>query len=98
MLSLLKSWRRSRKSRSDRRPARRLFLESLEARQLLAADLQLSVVRADATGAPALNNDPVAAGDVIYYRIVLTNQGADPALSVDLTDILPANASLNGSF
>jgi uncharacterized repeat protein (TIGR01451 family) len=116
MLSLFHSWRRSRNSRSNRRPSRsaqhhsrsdrrqsrRLFLESLETRQLLAAILSVDVLRGDPNdpSGPPLPNTQVAAGDTMYYKIVLKNDASasDPATNVVLTESVPTNAKENNGF
>jgi uncharacterized repeat protein (TIGR01451 family) len=66
------------------------FVESLERRQLLAADLAVTKVLLPVTGAPA----PVTAGAVVAgvnatYRITVRNNGPDDALNVLLTDVVP---------
>ena len=74
---------RSKRSRTAS-SRRRLTLESLETRDLLAADL--SVTKTDAL-------DPVPAGGTIIYTLTITNNGPDAAADVVLSDPIPANTS-----
>jgi uncharacterized repeat protein (TIGR01451 family) len=63
---------------------RKLLLEDLEGRWLLAADLLLT--KSD-------NLDPVAPGNTITYTISVTNNGPDEATSLTLLDFVPANTT-----
>ncbi len=75
--------RKTRRSNVD--PARRkLFLEDLEGRLMLAADLLLT--KTD-------DVEPVAPGANITYTLSVTNNGPDEATSLTLLDILPANTT-----
>src|SRR4051794_30016383 len=96
MLSLLKSWSRSRQSRNDRGRSRRLFLESLEERRLLTSDLSVAKIQSDAVGNQT--SGPVIAGDILYYKVSLVNLGPDPATNVELDDNIPANTTLYQFF
>jgi uncharacterized repeat protein (TIGR01451 family) len=60
--------------------------------ELLAMDEQLNTtdVGVTITELP----DPVAAGSDITYHLVVTNHGPNPAVSVQLVDVLPAQVSL----
>src|SRR4029453_14727866 len=65
--------------------SRRLLVEPLECRQLLAADLEVTI--ADAP-------DPVVAGQNLTYTITLTNIGDTAVDDIQLNDMLPTGTSL----
>ena len=88
-LSMLDSFspRRSRTQRRDRCQSdrnRRLFLENLEARQMLAADVAISKVD---------SIDPVPVGNSFTYTITVVNNGPDAAADVQFFDTTPANTT-----
>ncbi len=80
-------WKRISTRRADDRARRRrrLFMEPLEGRQLMAVDLFV-----EKTGDGA-----VLAGNLINYSFTVTNIGDDDATNVVLTDILPAHTAFN---
>jgi uncharacterized repeat protein (TIGR01451 family) len=88
-------WSHSRRARKSTRrqqflspvPAsrhRRLTVEHLETRALLAADISVSI-----TDTP----DPVVAGQNITYIVTVSNSGPDAATNVTLSDATPAGTS-----
>jgi len=63
---------------------RRLTIEPLETRALLAADIDVTM-----SDSP----DPVIAGQNITYTVTVSNSGPDAATNVVLTDAVPAGTS-----
>ncbi len=79
-------WKRfSTRRTNDRARRRRLFMEPLEGRRLMAVDL---FVQKSGDGF-------VQAGNLVTYNITVTNNGTDDASNVVLSDLLPANTNFN---
>jgi len=79
-----KSRNRSRQQGLSPQRLRRLFVEPLEGRRLLAADLE--VIKTDSP-------DPVTAGNNLTYMITLNNIGNEAATTVRLEDVVPDNTT-----
>lgn len=88
-MSLLGKWFKGfRKPSARKECARRLFMEPLEGRRLMAVDLQTTKVA---------NSSPFIAGSEISYTITVTNTsstgGDEDAAQVILEDLVPAQTS-----
>ena len=84
-MSLLGKWfKRFTKASGPKKRARRLFMEPLEGRRLLAVDLVTTKVP---------NSSPFVAGEQVSYTITVTNVsttgGDEPAQNVILSDLVP---------
>src|SRR5262245_12835307 len=95
MASFGNFWKRSRSSCVENKRARRLFMESLETRNLLAAVLTVEKYDNFNSDPPFGMNQSVRAGEQnLLYTIRITNTGNDDATGITFVDNQPAFTGL----
>jgi uncharacterized repeat protein (TIGR01451 family) len=91
-------WKRFRSSPLMKKQARRLFMEPLESRELLAAILSISQVDNFSSPPPDGTGQPVPAGTQnLIYTIRVVNTGDADSTNIDVFDAQPDHTS-NGSM
>src|SRR5262245_2568833 len=94
MASFGNFWKRSRSSCVENKRARRLFMESLESRNLLAAILTVEKYDNFGSDPPFGMNQAVRAGEQnLLYTVRITNSGNDDSTGITFVDNLPAHTS-----